>query len=249
MPSSSLNTPAPRYPNPRQSSFKPGFSLQFLTPRQQKGGQLYLYRDGGLPRFQGPDASQVTLAPASISNPGQSAKTFGDSEFAMEPFDNSALVAARPQPMQLPTKTLQEVTAEAGANPSMKTLKADFVKNPLTASQWADIAYSGTNLVTNLKNRADQELAQAQMLERETDPINYTPSTFANFDGGIEANLGDPARKYTSFMGQRQQFSPGITSGFGKFGGVLKYGGTYEMDLSPEEIAYIQQMGGTIEYI
>ena len=249
MPSSSLNTPAPRYPNPRQSSFKPGFSLQFLTPRQQKGGQLYLYRDGGLPRFQGPDASQVTLAPASISNPGQSAKTFGDSDFAMEPFDNSALVAARSQPMQLPTKTLQEVTAEAGANPSMKTLKADFVKNPLTASQWADIAYSGTNLVTNLKNRADQELAQAQMLERETDPINYTPSTFANFDGGIEANLGDPARKYTSFMGQRQQFSPGVTSGFGKFGGVLKYGGTYEMDLSPEEIAYIQRMGGTIEYI
>jgi hypothetical protein len=218
-------------------------------PTERNGGQLYLYRNGGLPRFQGPDASQVTLAPASISNPGQSAKTFGDSEFAMEPFDNSALVAARPQPMQLPTKTLQERAAEAGANPSMKTLKADFVKNPLTASQWADIAYSGTNLVTNLKNRADQELAQAQMLERETDPINYTPSTFANFDEGIEANLGDPARKYTSFMGQRQQFSPGITSGFGKFGGVLKYGGTYEMDLSPEEIAYIQRMGGTIEYI
>jgi len=218
-------------------------------PTERNGGQLYLYRNGGLPRFQGPDASQVTLAPASISNPGQSAKTFGDSEFAMETFDNSALVAARPQPMQLPTKTLQERAAEAGANPSMKTLKADFVKNPLTASQWADIAYSGTNLVTNLKNRADQELAQAQMLERETDPINYTPSTFANFDEGIEANLGDPARKYTSFMGQRQQFSPGITSGFGKFGGVLKYGGTYEMDLSPEEIAYIQRMGGTIEYI
>lgn len=218
-------------------------------PTERNGGQLYLYRNGGLPRFQGPDASQVTLAPASISNPGQSAKTFGDSEFAMETFDNSALVAARPQPMQLPTKTLQERAAEAGANPSMKTLKADFVKNPLTASQWADIAYSGTNLVTNLKNRADQELAQAQMLERETDPINYTPSTFANFDAGIEANLGDPARKYTSFMGQRQQFSPGITSGFGKFGGVLKYGGTYEMDLSPEEIAYIQRMGGTIEYI
>lgn len=218
-------------------------------PTERNGGQLYLYRTGGLPRFQGPDASQVTLAPASISNPGQSAKTFGDSEFAMEPFDNSALVAARPQPMQLPTKTLQEVTAEAGANPSMKTLKADFVKNPLTASQWADIAYSGTNLVTNLKNRADQESAQARMLEKETDPINYTPSTFANFDGGIEANLGDPARRYTSFMGQRQQFSPGVTSGFGKFGGVLKYGGTYEMDLSPEEIAYIQRMGGTIEYI
>jgi hypothetical protein len=232
-----------------QNTGLPRVSRNSAIPFEQKGGQLYLYRNGGLPRFQGPDASQVTLAPASISNPGQSAKTFGDSEFAMEPFDNSALVAARPQPMQLPTKTLQEVTAEAGANPSMKTLKADFVKNPLSASQWADIAYSGTNLVTNLKNRADQELAQAQILERETDPLNYTPSTFANFDEGININTYDPARNYTSFMGQRQQFSPGITSGFGKFGGVLKYGGTYEMDLSPEEIAYIQQMGGTIEYI
>ena len=249
MPSSSLNTPAPRYSNPRQSDFKPGFSLQFLTPRQQNGGQLYLYRNGGLPRFQGLDASQVTLAPASISNPGQSAKTFGDSEFAMEPFDNSALAAARPQPMQLPTKTLQERAAEAGANPSMKTLKADFVKNPLSASQWADIAYSGTNLVTNLKNRADQESAQARILEEETDTINYTPSTFANFNAGIEKNLYGTARNYTSFMGQRQEFSPGVSSGFAKFGGIMKMGGTYEMDLSPEEIAYIQQMGGTIEYI
>jgi hypothetical protein len=87
------------------------------------------------------------------------------------------------------------------------------------------------------------------MLERETDPINYTPSTSANFNAGIEQNLRGPARKYTSFMGQRQEFSPGVSSGFAKFGGIMKMGGTYEMDLSPEEIAYIQQMGGTIEYI
>jgi hypothetical protein len=301
--------------NPEDKRFIEKFPVAPPLKNRQKGGQLYLYRTGGLPTFQntgeyvvpkqvkdyvtslvqegynnpslysrenpqGQNNIRTTSRfiaeeniPGSIMLPGQigplnegqsqmedfvgrsrypetvniSGKTFGDIN-PMEEFDTSLLDQQR-KTVNLPTKSLQEVTAEAGANPSMKTLKADFVKNPLSASQWADIAYSGTNLVTNLKNRADQELAQAQMLERETDPINYTPSTFANFDGGIEANLGDTARNYTSFMGQRQQFSPGVTSGFGKFGGVLKYGGTYEMDLSPEEIAYIQQMGGTIEYI
>lgn len=33
------------------------------TVPKQKGGQLYLYRNGGLPRFQGPDISQVLAKP------------------------------------------------------------------------------------------------------------------------------------------------------------------------------------------
>ena len=37
---------------------------------QQKGGQLYLYRDGGLPKFQGPEASELTgLKPRSYGDP------------------------------------------------------------------------------------------------------------------------------------------------------------------------------------
>lgn len=218
-------------------------------PSEQTGGQLYLYRNGGLPRFQGPDASEVTLAPRSMSNPGQSAKTFGDSEFAMEPFDNSALVAARPQPMQLPTKTLQERATEVDPDASMKTSNLKFRKDPLSAEQYTDIAYAGTNIITNLKNRADQELAQAEMLNRETDPYNYYTKTYVNPYEGSEANTGDKSRKYQSFMGQNKQFSPGVLSGFAKFGGMLKMGGTYEMDLTPEEVAYIQRMGGTIEYL
>jgi hypothetical protein len=223
--------------------------LRKSLPENQTGGQLYLYRNGGLPRFQGPNASQVTLAPASISNPGQSAKTFGDSEFAMEPFDNSALVAARPQPMQLPTKTLQERAKEVDPDASMKTFGLKFRKDPLSAAQYADMAYAGTNIITNLKNRADQELAQAEMLNSETDPYNYFAQTYADPDEGININTYDKGSKRQSFMGERQQFSPGVSSGFAKFGGIMKMGGTYEMDLSPEEIAYIQQMGGTIEYI
>ena len=231
------NTGLPRvFPNP-------------AIPSEQKGGQLYLYRNGGLPRFQGPDASEVTLAPRSISNPGQSAKTFGDTEFAMEPFDNSALVGARPQPMQLPTKTLQERAQELDPDASMKTFGLKFRKDPLSAAQYADAAYAGTNIITNLKNRADQELAQAEMLNRETDPYNYFAETYANPDEGININTYDMSRPYQSFMGQRQQFSPGVSSGFAKFGGMMKMGGTYEMDLTPEEVAYIQRMGGTIEYL
>ena len=231
------NTGLPRvFPNP-------------AIPSEQKGGQLYLYRNGGLPRFQGPDASEVTLAPRSISNPGQSAKTFGDTEFAMEPFDNSALVGARPQPMQLPTKTLQERAQELDPDASMKTFGLKFRKDPLSAAQYADAAYAGTNIITNLKNRADQELAQAEMLNRETDPYNYYAETYANPDEGININTYDMSRPYQSFMGQRQQFSPGVSSGFAKFGGMMKMGGTYEMDLTPEEVAYIQRMGGTIEYL
>jgi hypothetical protein len=223
--------------------------LRKSLSKNQTGGQLYLYRNGGLPRFQGPDASQVTLAPDSISNPGQFAKTFGDSEFAMEPFDNSALVAARPQPMQLPTKTLQERAKEVDPDASMKTFGLKFRKDPLSAAQYADMAYAGTNIITNLKNRADQERAQAEMLNSETDPYNYFAQTYANPDEGININTYDMARPYQSFMGQRQQFSPGVSSGFAKFGGIMKMGGTYEMDLSPEEVAYIQRMGGTIEYL
>jgi hypothetical protein len=231
------NTGLPRvFPNP-------------AIPSEQKGGQLYLYRNGGLPRFQGPDASEVTLAPRSISNPGQSAKTFGDTEFAMEPFDNSALVGARPQPMQLPTKTSQERAQELDPDASMKTFDLKFRKDPLSAAQYADVAYAGTNIITNLKNRADQEFAQAEMLNSETDPYNYFAQTYANPDEGSEANTGDKSRKYQSFMGQNKQFSPGVLSGFAKFGGMMKMGGTYEMDLSPEEVAYIQRMGGTIEYL
>ena len=231
------NTGLPRvFPNP-------------AIPSEQKGGQLYLYRNGGLPRFQGPDASEVTLAPRSISNPGQSAKTFGDTEFAMEPFDNSALVGARPQPMQLPTKTSQERAQELDPDASMKTFDLKFRKDPLSAAQYADVAYAGTNIITNLKNRADQELAQAEMLNRETDPYNYYAETYANPDEGININTYDMSRPYQSFMGQRQQFSPGVSSGFAKFGGMMKMGGTYEMDLTPEEVAYIQRMGGTIEYL
>jgi len=233
--------------NPEDKRFIENFPVAPPLKNRQNGGQLYLYRDGGLPTFQSTGEFVLPSLMEGETEVSSLRKTFGDIN-PMEEFDTSLLDQQR-KTVNLPTKSLQERAAEAGANPSMKTLKADFVKNPLTASQWADIAYSGTNLVTNLKNRADQELAQAQMLEKETDPLNYTPSTFANFDEGININTYDPARNYTSFMGQRQQFSPGITSGFGKFGGVLKYGGTYEMDLSPEEIAYIQQMGGTIEYI
>ena len=227
----------------------PLISQNSAIPSEQKGGQLYLYRNGGLPRFQGPDASEVTLAPRSMSNPGQSAKTFGDTEFAMEPFDNSALVGARPQPMQLPTKTLQERAQEIDPDASMKTFGLKFRKDPLSAAQYADMAYAGTNIITNLKNRADQELAQAEMLNRETDPYNYFAETYANPDEGININTYDMSRPYQSFMGQRQQFSPGVSSGFAKFGGMMKMGGTYEMDLSPEEVAYIQRMGGTIEYL
>jgi hypothetical protein len=169
------NTGLPRvFPNP-------------AIPSEQKGGQLYLYRNGGLPRFQGPDASEVTLAPRSISNPGQSAKTFGDTEFAMEPFDNSALVGARPQPMQLPTKTSQERAQELDPDASMKTFDLKFRKDPLSAAQYADVAYAGTNIITNLKNRADQEFAQAEMLNSETDPYNYFAETYANPDEGSEA--------------------------------------------------------------
>jgi hypothetical protein len=65
----------------------------------------------------------------------------------------------------------------------------------------------------------------------------------------VKHNTYDKSRKYQSFMGQNQQFSPGVSSGFAKFGGMMKMGGTYEMDLSPEEVAYIQRMGGTIEYL
>lgn len=232
-----------------QNTGLPRVSRNPAIPSEQKGGQLYLYRNGGLPRFQGPDASEVTLAPRSISNPGQSAKTFGDTEFAMEPFDNSALVGARPQPMQLPTKTLQERAQEIDPDASMKTFGLKFRKDPLSAAQYADMAYAGTNIITNLKNRADQELAQAEMLNSETDPYNYFAETYANPDEGININTYDMSRPYQSFMGQSKQFSPGVSSGFAKFGGMMKMGGTYEMDLSPEEVAYIQRMGGTIEYL
>ena len=249
MPSSTLQQPNPRISNPKRSSLQPGFSLQFLSGNKQTGGELYLYQDGGLPRFQGTDASEVTLAPRSMSNPGQSAKTFGDTEFAMEPFDNSALVGARPQPMQLPTKTLQERAQEVDPDASMKTFGLNFRKDPLSVTQYGDIGYAGANLITNLKNRADQELAQAEMLNSETDPYNYFAQTYANPDEGININTYDMSRPYQSFMGQRQQFSPGVSSGFAKFGGMMKMGGTYEMDLSPEEVAYIQRMGGTIEYL
>lgn len=233
--------------NPSDKVFIDKFPKSAPLKKQQIGGQLYLYQDGGLPRFQGPDASEVTLAPRSMSNPGQSAKTFGDTEFAMEPFDNSALVAARPQPMQLPTKTLQERAQEIDPDASMKTFGPKFRKDPLSVTQYGDMAYAGTNIITNLKNRADQELAQAEMLNRETDPYNYFAETYANPDEGININTYDIP--YPSFMGQRQQFSPGVSSGFAKFGGMMKMGGTYEMDLTPEEVAYIQRMGGTIEYL
>ena len=235
--------------NPEDKKFIENFPVAPPLKNKQNGGQLYLYKNGGLPRFQGPDASEVTLAPRSISNPGQSAKTFGDTEFAMEPFDNSALVGARPQPMQLPTKTLQERAQEIDPDASMKTFGLKFRKDPLSAAQYADAAYAGTNIITNLKNRADQELAQAEMLNSETDPYNYFAQTYANPDEGININTYDMSRPYQSFMGQRQQFSPGVSSGFAKFGGMMKMGGTYEMDLSPEEVAYIQRMGGTIEYL
>jgi hypothetical protein len=233
--------------NPEDKRFIENFPIAPPLKNKQNGGQLYLYRNGGLPTFQSTGEYVLPSLMEGETEVSSLGKTFGDIN-PMEEFNTSLLDQQR-KTVNLPTKSLQERAAEAGANPSMKTLKADFVKNPLSASQWADIAYSGTNLVTNLKNRADQESAQARMLEEETDPINYTPSTFANFNAGIEENLYGPARKYTSFMGQRQEFSPGVSSGFAKFGGIMKMGGTYEMDLSPEEIAYIQQMGGTIEYI
>jgi len=46
----------------RKNRFPQNMYPGFLKS-QQKGGQLYLYRNGGLPKFQGPDISQVLAKP------------------------------------------------------------------------------------------------------------------------------------------------------------------------------------------
>jgi hypothetical protein len=71
----------------RKNRFPQNMYPGFLKS-QQKGGQLYLYRNGGLPKFQGPDASELTaLKPRTYPDPFKAGVTESNMEYPEEILD------------------------------------------------------------------------------------------------------------------------------------------------------------------
>jgi len=71
----------------RKNRFPQNMYPGFLKS-QQKGGQLYLYRNGGLPKFQGPEASELTaLKPRTYPDPFKAGVTESNMEYPEETLD------------------------------------------------------------------------------------------------------------------------------------------------------------------